>query len=114
MANQTDVDAAADADLQARLTALDAGLEAARPHPPEDLLKGMSDPAAMKAGRLAMELAIAILAGVGLGYLADRALGTLPWLMVAGSLLGFGAGVLNAWRALTGSYGRVGFNKDEG
>ena len=102
-----------DADLQARLTALDAGLKAAQPHAPEDMLKGISDPAAMKAGRLALELAIAILGGVGLGYLADRALGTLPWLTVAGSLLGFGAGVLNAWRALTGSYGSVGFKQDK-
>lgn len=99
-----------DQDLSARLKALDAGLAANAPHKVPDALSGGIDPAALKASRMGLELAVAILAGVGLGYLGDRALGTLPLLTILGSLLGFGAGVMNAWRALNGKYSRVGFD----
>ncbi len=102
-----------DTDLSARLKALDASLAANTPQKPVDALAGAVDPAALKASRMGLELAVAILGGVGLGYLGDKALGTLPLLMILGSLLGFGAGVLNAWRALNGKFSRVGFDADK-
>jgi len=36
---------------------------------------------------------------------------TMPLFILLGSLLGFAAGVMNAWRALNGTYGKVGFEK---
>lgn len=39
-----------------------------------------------------------ILSGALLGLLADRWLGTEPWLVVIGSLLGIYSGFVNAWR----------------
>lgn len=39
-----------------------------------------------------------ILAGAGLGYLADLWLGTEPWLVVAGILLGSYSGFMNVWK----------------
>jgi len=39
-----------------------------------------------------------ILSGAILGLLADRWLGTEPWLVVIGSLVGIYSGFLNVWR----------------
>lgn len=39
-----------------------------------------------------------ILAGTLLGYLGDRWLGTEPWLVVAGILLGSYAGFMRLWK----------------
>lgn len=39
-----------------------------------------------------------ILSGALLGLLADRWLGTEPWLAVIGSLLGIYSGFMNVWR----------------
>jgi len=39
-----------------------------------------------------------ILSGALLGLLADRWLGTEPWLVVIGSLLGIYSGFVNVWR----------------
>ena len=38
---------------------------------------------------------------MGMGYLADRWLGTRPWLMLAGLLLGLGAGFYAFWLRVT-------------
>jgi ATP synthase protein I len=38
--------------------------------------------------------AASVLLGVGLGYWLDRKLGTSPWLLLAGSMLGLAAGFL--------------------
>ena len=48
------------------------------------------------------ELVAALLVGVGLGYLADRWLGTLPLLSLLGFLFGAAAGMLNVYRVSTG------------
>jgi F0F1-type ATP synthase assembly protein I len=45
------------------------------------------------ASIMSMELLAAILTWTGLGWLADRALGTGPWLLVAGGLIGNAAGL---------------------
>lgn len=40
------------------------------------------------ASGIGVQLAVAVLAGLGLGYLVDRALHTSPWFLLAGLLLG--------------------------
>jgi len=42
-------------------------------------------------GQVGLEMVVPI----GVGYLADRALGTLPWLAVAGAILGFVIGIVH-------------------
>lgn len=42
-------------------------------------------------------LAFSILFFLGMGYLADRALGTRPWLMLLGLAIGLGAGFYAFW-----------------
>lgn len=49
--------------------------------------------------RLGSEFVAAILVGLGIGYLLDLWLGTLPWLMLLFLLVGFAAGVLNVVRS---------------
>ena len=41
---------------------------------------------------IAFELTGSIVAGVAVGWFADRRLGTEPWLLIVGTLLGTGAG----------------------
>lgn len=78
--------------LKARQAAFKAKQQQAQPNPLLDHA-GASNPA-MKA---AMDLVGGVLAGVGLGWLADQgfaALGhaTNPWGVMAGTLIGFGIG----------------------
>jgi len=42
-------------------------------------------------GQVGMEMVVPI----GAGYLADRALGTLPWLAASGAILGFVVGIVH-------------------
>lgn len=60
------------------------------------------------AARIAVELVVATLIGVGIGYGLDKWLGTAPWLMVLFLLLGGAAGVMNAYRAAKGLDDSVG------
>lgn len=46
----------------------------------------------------AFEAVFAILIGAGLGYWGDASLGTSPWLLLLGFVLGFGAFVLRLLR----------------
>ena len=43
------------------------------------------------------QLVFSILFFMGMGYLADRRLGTDPWLMLVGLLVGLGAGFYGFW-----------------
>ena len=52
--------------------------------------------------RIGLELVVAVAVGVGLGWLADQGLGTRPWAMLAGIVVGFAAGVVNVYRAMKG------------
>jgi len=52
------------------------------------------------------QLAFSILFFLGMGYLADRWLGTRPVLMLAGLLLGLGAGFYVFWRRVMAEGGR--------
>ncbi|XBQ16367.1 MAG: AtpZ/AtpI family protein [Oceanicaulis sp.] len=49
--------------------------------------------------RYGSEFAGGVLAGAGIGYLADLAFGWSPWGLLSGVLLGFAAGTLNVVRA---------------
>jgi ATP synthase protein I len=42
-------------------------------------------------------LLLTTLAGVGLGYWADRQLGTTPWLVLVGLFAGLGVGARAVW-----------------
>lgn len=53
-----------------------------------------------RAVRLGSEFISAVLIGAGIGYFADQALGTRPWIMLVMLLIGFAAGVLNVTRAV--------------
>ncbi len=64
------------------------------------------------AMRIGVELVAALAIGVGLGYLLDDWLGTLPLLSLAGFFLGAAAGMLNVYRTATGRGGTVGWRPD--
>ena len=48
--------------------------------------------------RVAVELVAGVVAGAFLGLMADRWLGTKPWLLILGFVLGCGAAFLNVYR----------------
>lgn len=50
-----------------------------------------------QAHLMSLELIAATLTWAGIGYLTDRALGTGPWLLVVGALLGNAAGIYLVW-----------------
>lgn len=50
------------------------------------------------ASRVGLELVAATLIGAGLGYALDRWLGTGPWLVVVGVVLGTAAGFFGIYR----------------
>jgi ATP synthase protein I len=52
--------------------------------------------------RVSIEMVSALIVGVGLGWLADHFLGTRPWGIIAGFLLGSAAGFVNVFRAVQG------------
>ncbi len=46
---------------------------------------------------MGMELVSATLTWAGIGWLVDRWLGTAPWLLAAGALVGYAAGLTLVW-----------------
>lgn len=48
--------------------------------------------------RIAVELVAGVVAGAFIGLMADRWLGTKPWLLIVGFMLGCGAAFLNVYR----------------
>ncbi len=52
--------------------------------------------------RVGIELLAGLCVGLGLGWLADRYVGTRPWGLIAGFLLGSAAGIVNVFRAVQG------------
>lgn len=90
-----------DDDLERRRRDLEASLAARRP----ERLEGKDD---AKAGgatgygqalKLSSEFVAGVVVGVGAGWIFDRMVGTQPWGLIVGLLLGFGAGVLNVLRS---------------
>ena len=54
------------------------------------------------ASRIGTELVVAIAVGAFLGYWLDRGVETQPWVLIALTLLGGAAGMLNVFRLATG------------
>ena len=110
--------AAAEGDLSARLKRLDARIERTRPSAPPvrsvrpDVPSGPSPLG--QAMRLSSEFVAGVLAGAGLGWALDRALGTRPWGLIGLLLLGFGAGIYNVMRATGPKPGPAGGADDTG
>lgn len=100
-------------NLRARLAAFDRDLQAQEAASKPDRIDLAADYSKgyARASRIALELVVAILTGCALGYGLDKLAHTMPLFILLGSLLGFCAGVLNAWRALNGTYGQVGLGK---
>jgi len=71
-----------------------------------------SDPSMLAALGLAsgvgLQLAATVLVGLGLGYVADRALHTSPWFLLVGLLLGILGGGYSVVRRLMKEIGRSG------
>ena len=59
--------------------------------------------------RIGLELVVAVVFGLGVGWAIDRYLGTKPWGMIVFVLLGIAAGMLNVYRAMTGMGLAVGY-----
>jgi ATP synthase protein I len=55
--------------------------------------------------RVGIELIAALVVGVALGWLSDRYIGTRPWGVILGFLLGSAAGIINVFRAVQGMGG---------
>lgn len=49
---------------------------------------------------LGINLLVSVLVAGGLGYALDRWLGSLPWGMLAGGVLGFGAWLRQMWKVM--------------
>jgi ATP synthase protein I len=92
-----------EAALSARLKRLGERLEdvqRGRLSESNQKLRGAADSSAMARGfRLSTELVAGVLVGSIIGWLLDRWLGSSPWGLIVGLLLGFVAGVLNVMRA---------------
>jgi ATP synthase protein I len=64
------------------------------------------------AMRIGVELVAALIVGVAIGYFLDQWLGTKPWLMLLGFVLGSVAGFLGVYRAANGLGQTVGYRRD--
>ncbi len=98
-------DRSGDAELSARLKTLGARLgHATKREFKEKSSRGglsmLESTALGRAMRLPAEFAAGVLAGVALGWLIDRLLGTTPWGLIVFVVLGFCAGILNLLRAI--------------
>jgi ATP synthase protein I len=52
--------------------------------------------------RIGLELVVAVVFGLGVGWLIDRGLGTRPWAMIGCLFVGFAAGLANVYRVMNG------------
>jgi ATP synthase protein I len=88
--------------LEAKLASRGAGPKASSEDKGTETASGVA-----QAIKLSSEFIAGVLVGAGLGWLADRFLGTSPWGLIILLLLGFCAGTLNILR----SAGRVAENR---
>lgn len=88
-----------------RVDELEARLRAARvtsPKPGSETAgqSGMSHRQTGVAYRVLVDMIAGLLVGGFLGYWLDRWWGSAPYSLIVGLIVGFGAGVNNAWRAI--------------
>lgn len=83
------------------------GAVKARKAPAEPTGSGLAGSGLALAFRFAVELVIGVGVGGFVGWALDRQLGTGPWLLVVGIMLGFAAGMLNVIRAAQRSQPRA-------
>jgi len=88
-----------------RVDALEARLRAARtasPKPGAETSRqsGMSHRQTGVAYRVLVDMIAGLLVGGFLGYWLDRWWGSAPYSLIVGLIVGFGAGINNAWRAI--------------
>jgi len=96
-----DPSAAKDAELAARLRALDRRLDERRAKdgaPATDAAQS-SGPGMGMALRLAADFVAGVVLGLALGWGFDRLFGTSPWGLMVFMLLGFAAGILSVLRS---------------
>lgn len=60
---------------------------------------------------MGIDLAAALVVGVGLGWAVDSQFHTRPWGLIIGFFLGSAAGMLNVWRAMQGFDYSVGYRR---
>lgn len=66
---------------------------------PEQKGEGLYNASDMsEAIRMIIDLVVGVIMGTGCGYLLDKWLNTIPWLMIIGMFLGIAAGVKNMLR----------------
>jgi ATP synthase protein I len=77
---------------------------------PGDGKRNALDGSAMGLGfRIGLELVVAVVFGLGVGWAFDRFLGTKPWGLIVFLLLGIAAGMFNVFRAMKGMGSAVGY-----
>jgi ATP synthase protein I len=101
-----------------RLARLRERLQRAQPSRGDRLSRAGSDqPVAQHALgtglRIGIELVVAVVVAVGLGWAIDRWLGTHPWGMIVMFFLGVAAGMLSVYRAIAGINTAVGLRRLE-
>lgn len=87
-----------------RLRDLDTRLRQIREEEREKTEQAEASPRGAMSGlgvamRIGTELVGGLIAGLGIGYMLDRWLGTTPWLLVVFFFLGSAAGILNVYRS---------------
>ncbi len=62
--------------------------------------------------RVGLELVVAVVVAVFIGWAVDKGLGTQPWGMIVFFFLGVAAGMVNVYRTVTGMGMAVGYRRD--
>ena len=98
-------------DLGDRIERARRGRAAKTPRPPAD---GQAPQQLIGLGlRVGLELVVALVLSVALGWAIDSWLGTRPWVTIALAVLGFAAGLVNVYRTLTGLGMAMGYRRGE-
>jgi ATP synthase protein I len=85
----------------------------ARPAPPAPPSDQGSASALAFGWRVGLELIIAILVAVAIGWAFDKWLGTRPWGIIVFFFLGIATGMVNVWRAVSGLGMAMGYRRGQ-